>query len=44
VTQNQTRSVDQRIADEFGVAVRQVSAAVDLLDDGATKAAPPTHG
>jgi protein Tex len=36
VTQNQTRSVDQRIADELGVAVRQVSAAVDLLDGGAT--------
>jgi protein Tex len=36
VTQNQTRSVDQRIADELGVAVRQVSAAVELLDGGAT--------
>ena len=34
VTQNQ--SVEQRIADELGVAVRQVSAAVDLLDGGAT--------
>ena len=31
-----TRSVDQRIADELGVAVRQVSAAVELLDGGAT--------
>jgi len=29
-------SVDQRIADELGVAVRQVSAAVELLDGGAT--------
>jgi uncharacterized protein len=28
--------VDQRIADELGVAVRQVSAAVELLDGGAT--------
>jgi uncharacterized protein len=41
VTQTQTpdkpaRSVDQRIADELGVAVRQVSAAVELLDGGAT--------
>src|SRR5580700_2102961 len=36
VTANQTRSVDQRIASELGVAVRQVSAAVDLLDGGAT--------
>ena len=41
VTQTQTpdkaaRSVDQRIADELGVAVRQVSAAVDLLDGGST--------
>src|SRR3954452_10394946 len=34
VTQNQ--SVDQRIADQLGVAVRQVSAAVGLLDGGAT--------
>src|SRR5690349_4549106 len=34
VTQNQ--SVDQRIADELGVAVRQVSAAVELLDGGST--------
>ena len=30
------RSVDQRIAGELGVAVRQVSAAVELLDGGAT--------
>ncbi|HEX2744730.1 MAG TPA: Tex family protein [Streptosporangiaceae bacterium] len=30
------KSVDQRIADELGVAVRQVSAAVELLDGGAT--------
>jgi protein Tex len=36
VTQNQHRSVDQRIAEELGVAVRQVSAAVELLDGGAT--------
>jgi protein Tex len=36
VTANQTRSVDQRIADELGVAVRQVSAAISLLDSGAT--------
>jgi protein Tex len=36
VTANQTRSVDQRIADELGVAVRQVNAAVELLDGGAT--------
>jgi protein Tex len=36
VTANQTGSVDQRIADELGVAVRQVSAAVELLDGGAT--------
>jgi len=34
VTQNQ--SVDQRIAGELGVAVRQVNAAVELLDGGAT--------
>ena len=34
MTQNQ--SVDQRIAGELGVAVRQVSAAVELLDGGAT--------
>jgi uncharacterized protein len=34
VTQNQ--SVDQRIAGELGVAVRQVNAAVGLLDGGAT--------
>ena len=32
----QTQSVDQRIAGELGVAVRQVSAAVELLDVGAT--------
>ena len=32
----QTQSVDQRIAGELGVAVRQVSAAVELLDGGAT--------
>jgi uncharacterized protein len=44
VTQTQTpaqpaqpaRSVDERIAGELGVAVRQVRAAVDLLDGGAT--------
>jgi protein Tex len=36
VTQIQSGSVDQRIADELGVAVRQVSAAVELLDGGAT--------
>jgi protein Tex len=36
VTANQLPSVDQRIAGELGVAVRQVSAAVDLLDGGAT--------
>jgi protein Tex len=41
VTQTQTpdqpaRSVDQRIAGELGVAVRQVGAAVELLDGGAT--------
>ena len=34
MTQNQ--SVDQRIAGELGVAVRQVNAAVGLLDGGAT--------
>ena len=34
VTQNQ--SVEQRIADELSVAVRQVRAAVELLDGGAT--------
>jgi len=28
--------VDQRIADELGVTGRQVSAAVELLDGGAT--------
>ena len=28
--------MDQRIADELGVAVRRVSAAVELLDGGAT--------
>ncbi len=33
---NHAPSVDQRIADELGVAVRQVSAAVELLDGGAT--------
>jgi protein Tex len=33
---NQTRSVDRRIADELGVAIRQVSAAISLLDGGAT--------
>ena len=33
---NRAQSVDQRIADELGVAVRQVSAAVELLDGGAT--------
>ena len=31
-----TQTVDQRIADELGVTVRQVSAAVELLDGGAT--------
>jgi protein Tex len=36
VTENQAPSVDQRIADELGVAVRQVSAAISLLDGGAT--------
>jgi len=41
VTQTQTpdqpaQSVDQRIAGELGVAVRQVIAAVELLDGGAT--------
>src|SRR5580700_2344294 len=36
VTQIQSGSVDQRIADELGVAVRQVTAAVELLDGGAT--------
>jgi uncharacterized protein len=40
VTQNQSveqhQSVERRIADELGVAVRQVSAAVELLDGGAT--------
>ncbi|MGH3289375.1 MAG: Tex-like N-terminal domain-containing protein, partial [Streptosporangiaceae bacterium] len=36
MTQNQTLSVDQRIAAELGVAVRQVRAAVELLDGGAT--------
>src|SRR5918911_1258485 len=30
------RSVEQRIADELGVRPHQVSAAVDLLDEGAT--------
>jgi uncharacterized protein len=39
VTQNQvsgTPAVNQRIADELTVAVRQVNAAVELLDGGAT--------
>ena len=36
MTANQTPSVDQRIADELSVAVRQVSAAISLLDGGAT--------
>ena len=36
MTQNQAPSVNQRIADELSVAVRQVSAAVDLLDSGST--------
>ncbi|HUB22837.1 MAG TPA: Tex family protein [Streptosporangiaceae bacterium] len=36
MSQNQAGSVEQRIADELGVAVRQVSAAVELLDGGAT--------
>jgi protein Tex len=36
VTANQLLSVNERIAGELGVAVRQVSAAVDLLDGGAT--------
>jgi protein Tex len=36
VNQNQAGSVERRIADELGVAVRQVSAAVELLDGGAT--------
>jgi uncharacterized protein len=36
VTQNQAPSVNQRIADELTVAVRQVNAAVELLDGGAT--------
>ncbi|RNL84985.1 Tex family protein [Halostreptopolyspora alba] len=31
-----TTSIDQRIADELGVTERQVSAAIGLLDDGAT--------
>jgi protein Tex len=33
---NPARSVDERIAGELGVTVRQVSAAVELLDGGAT--------
>jgi uncharacterized protein len=33
---NRAQSVDQRIAGELGVTVRQVSAAVELLDGGAT--------
>jgi protein Tex len=36
VTQNQAPSVQERIAAELSVAVRQVSAAVELLDGGAT--------
>jgi protein Tex len=36
VTQNQAPSVEERIAAELSVAVRQVSAAVELLDGGAT--------
>ena len=36
VTQNQAPSVNQRIADELSVAVRQVNAAVELLDGGST--------
>jgi len=36
VTENRTQSVDQRIADQLGVAVRQVRAAIELLDGGAT--------
>ena len=36
MTQNQARSVEARIAEELGVAVRQVNAAVELLDGGAT--------
>ncbi len=33
---NGAQSVEQRIADELGVAVRRVSAAIELLDGGAT--------
>ena len=36
MTQNQAPSVNQRIADELSVALRQVSAAVELLDSGST--------
>jgi protein Tex len=36
VTQNQAPSVEERIAAELSVATRQVSAAVELLDGGAT--------
>jgi len=36
VTQTQTQSVAQRIAGELNVAIRQVSAAIELLDGGAT--------
>src|SRR6202034_58333 len=32
------QSIDRKIAEELGVAVRQVSAAVELLDGGATVA------
>ena len=36
MTQMQNRSVAQRIASELNVAIRQVSAAIELLDGGAT--------
>jgi uncharacterized protein len=36
VEQHVTMSINQRIADELGVRERQVAAAVDLLDGGAT--------
>jgi protein Tex len=36
VTANQARSLDERIAGELGVAARQVTAAISLLDGGAT--------
>jgi uncharacterized protein len=36
VTQNQARSVEARIAEELSVAVSRVTAAVELLDGGAT--------